>query len=594
MCGIVVVYNQDNAKKKCVEILKRLEYRGYDSQGIYCWGGEQLPNYWRGKDLNNLCDSPKLKYAIGHNRWASQGNNNSINWQPLLNDYFCVAHNGDIENIDEFDFICDPEIDYNENNENSELSDTNKFLNSITYGYTSYSTERNLLFNYDLIKGNNVLVIRPLDADNDVLYILITGNKQFYYNKEDKLNLLCSDSQELGYHCNTLTAGVYRIQDNKITKLNGSKEKVSIGRFNPSSTVDHRSLNVQNDKVNVNLRQCGKTETQNLYFTQKLFDFDIPNKNVDIFKSGDILFYNKQTDSVSNKKQEPQDHEIGVDITVPGGSCIVQSSVTEKEFVEQEFLLSKKYDYRSKFNSNILFLGCGSSYHAGLLLSYYLDNSYAMTPAEFLNKRFSSKFNEIILISQSGETQDLINCLDKVNETSSNVKVVTNNPHSFLASQASILDIQCGPEYGVAATKSLTSTINLLSQYFGGLLPCSFHKNKVGNFEIKENIFILGEGPYEAIAKEAALKFKELCYIHAEGMGVKEFKHGPLALIDNSTVIVLNNYAQFVKNRCFHYYELHGDPISCLISLQRIVLEECKKRNINPDRPRHLAKSITV
>ena len=308
-----------------------------------------------------------------------------------------------------------------------------------------------------------------------------------------------------------------------------------------------------------------------------------------------------------------------------------------------------------KYPSNVYITGSGTSYHSGLLAKYLLAK-FAKIKSEVI---MASEFHyfadnlesdsTIIAISQSGETADVLHAVKKAKENGSKILSIVNVTTSSLARISdSALYLNCGPEIGVAATKSFTaqvmilySIVNLLSNNQLSLdeINQKILVEKVENTlkldnqikslvadldnEIKD-IYILGRSIHYPIALEGSLKIKELAYIHAEGIAAGEVKHGPLALIDSrSLVIVINPFdgtyqdiissaheiksrgAKIIgvsnkKNDIYDYHieipEIMADlyPILEAIPLQLMAYYLSLKMHIDPDYPRNLAKSVTV
>jgi glucosamine--fructose-6-phosphate aminotransferase (isomerizing) len=248
-------------------------------------------------------------------------------------------------------------------------------------------------------------------------------------------------------------------------------------------------------------------------------------------------------------------------------------------------------------------------------------------------------------ISQSGETADLLQTV-KIAKAS-NVKVLSlvNVTTSSLARASDLfLGINCGPEIGVAATKSFTAQLSLIyriakelsnrslrininevEKSVGSILNNAKNITKIAD-QIKHigNIYVLGRGLHFPIALEAALKLKELVYVHAEGIPAGELKHGPLALMDeNTTVIMLNPKDETYEDTLSNVHEIKARgavvvgvsdvnnnkydewikiprvnellyPVLEVIPLQLLAYHTAVKRESNPDYPRNLAKSVTV
>jgi glucosamine--fructose-6-phosphate aminotransferase (isomerizing) len=337
---------------------------------------------------------------------------------------------------------------------------------------------------------------------------------------------------------------------------------------------------------------------------------------------------------------------------------------TLKEIYEQPSILfnslNKNNDFQKfcnylKTSSHVYITGSGTSYHSGLLAKHLLAKFAKIRSEVIMSSEFHyfsdtlESDSAIIAISQSGETADVLHAVKKAKEAGSKILSIVNIPTSSLARISdAVLVLNCGPEIGVAATKSFTGQLmilyniaNFLSNNKLGLGVFSQEKlvglvknalnldNNIKSLvadlddEIKD-IYILGRSIHYPIALEGSLKIKELAYIHAEGIAAGELKHGPLALIDSkSLVIVINPYdgtyqdivssAHEIKSRGAkiigisnknnivydHYLEIpecmdYLYPIVEVIPLQLMAYYLSLKMQVDPDYPRNLAKSVTV
>jgi glutamine---fructose-6-phosphate transaminase (isomerizing) len=337
---------------------------------------------------------------------------------------------------------------------------------------------------------------------------------------------------------------------------------------------------------------------------------------------------------------------------------------TLKEIYEQPSILFNSLNKNNdigqfcnylKSASHVYITGSGTSYHSGLLAKHLLAK-FAKIRSEVIMSSEFHYFSDtlepdsaIIAISQSGETADVLHAVKKAKENGSKILSIINIPTSTLARISdAVLALNCGPEIGVAATKSFTSQLmilyniaNFLSDNKLGLDSLNQQKliesvkdtlsldSKIKSLvaridnEIKD-IYILGRSIHYPIALEGSLKIKELAYIHAEGIAAGELKHGPLALIDSkSLAIVINPHdetyqdivssAHEIKSRGAkiigisdknndiydHYLEIpqcmdYLYPIVEVIPLQFMAYYLSLKMQVDPDYPRNLAKSVTV
>jgi glucosamine--fructose-6-phosphate aminotransferase (isomerizing) len=304
-------------------------------------------------------------------------------------------------------------------------------------------------------------------------------------------------------------------------------------------------------------------------------------------------------------------------------------------------------------SKNIFITGSGTSFHSALLAKY-LFYKFAKIRTEII---MSSEFEYVsgpidensllIAISQSGETADVLNSVKIAKQHKAKILSIVNISTSSLCRLSDhYVSINCGPEIGVAATKSFTAqlaviysiidsfctdtrSLDISTDTFGNVLneilkDDSYLEKIAEDIKSVQDIYILGTSFHYPIALEGALKIKELAYIHAEGIAAGEIKHGPLALIESSTIVIVLNpedetyhnilnsinemksrgakiigisnknndlYDYFIKLPLVNKYLY---PIIEIIPLQILSYYLAIKKNANPDYPRNLAKSVTV
>ena len=311
---------------------------------------------------------------------------------------------------------------------------------------------------------------------------------------------------------------------------------------------------------------------------------------------------------------------------------------------------------------NLLIIGCGTSFHSGMLSKYYFNdlcnfNSVSIIDGgEFDINDISKKgITAIVLLSQSGETKDIYDCLKIAQENNIFTIGIVNTVDSMIARETNCgCYINAGREMSVASTKSFTNQVIVLSMvaiWFSQIHNINENKrekyikylrqlpydikdilenvkidDKIIDLLDKKNIFILGKEKGEALSKEASLKIKEISYIHAEGYSSSALKHGAFALLDKNLpvmllllrnkfytknyscyeeiisreapVIIINNYDtetcddyEYVIS--IPYNEIYNELLA-IIPLQIIAYKLSIKHNINPDKPRNLAKCVTT
>ena len=362
--------------------------------------------------------------------------------------------------------------------------------------------------------------------------------------------------------------------------------------------------------------------------------YDFEGKNAD-FKMSDIPA------SIKNNSKGKFEHFTLKEIIEQKDSILTAGNGYEKEIQEIANAVKSK---------NTTFSGSGTSYYAGLVAQYifpmFTGNSIGVIKSS--ETKFSEHFlkpnSNIIAISQSGESADVLESVDIAKRNDMSVISVVNSTTSSLAKRSNIsVGLNCGPEIGVAATKSFTSQLAVFYKIAdkmskGRIDPDfvslsssirQFLKNNNIEYIAKiikntESIYVLGRGIHYPIAMEGALKIKELSYIHAEGYSTGELKHGPLALMDESVYVIvicpedetfqenLSNIHEVKargakvigisnnNNEMFdHFIEIPKVdeimyPMIEVIPFQLLAYYTALERGEDPDYPRNLAKCVTV
>jgi glucosamine--fructose-6-phosphate aminotransferase (isomerizing) len=586
MCSIIGYKGNEHASSVLIEGLKKMEYRGYDSVGIATIkSGKLMLRKGVGKvaEVNKSLKLDELpgKLGIGHTRWATHGGIVDSNAHPHLacNSTIAVVHNGIIENYNEL---------------KDELHRSGHEFNS--------------------------------ETDSEVIAHLL--EEYFEITRDIRLSMI--------FTCKRLV---------------GSFAFVAV--FNSSTMCGARYdepliVGVGKDDYFLSSDILGF-----LNYTDRAIFLD--NRDIVVINDSDISFFNFDGDRISRKITQVA-WEFG---DADKGKY---SHYTLKEIHEQHQTIVKSMEQDKKNlekfcdiitgAKNIYITGSGTSYHSALLAKQIFSKSKihveTIMSSEFQYSSDLLDENSVLLaISQSGETADVLQSVKSAKNMGAKVLSIVNIPTSSLARLSdSYLEVNCGPEIGVAATKSFTSQIALL--YYVGdiigrksngistskeLLTTAINQvleldsqiESVAN-QIKgsKDIYILGRSLHFPICLEGALKIKELSYIHAEGMAAGELKHGPLALIDNNSIVIvihpndsthvdtLSNIHTIksrgakivgISNKKDEIYDYQitiptiSDflyPLIEVIPLQLLAyfLSICK--NANPDYPRNLAKSVTV
>jgi len=547
MCGIYGIISH-NIFTLIVDGLKQLQNRGYDSSGI-CTIHNTSFNIIKSCASNSLDvlseRAIESNIGMGHNRWATHGSNTPENTHPhISNDQrWAIVHNGIIENY-------------------SELKST-----LLDKGYTFYS-----------------------ETDTEVVCNLLQANYQ---------------------------GNVYKAIEQTLTMLRGTYAFIIMSLNEPDNlycVVNQSPLLVgyDEDKIIITSEKSGFCFDVK-YIILKENDICCINK--------DFIFHNDQYTEYDHFVQRETEHEY--------------PHWTLKEIHEQPEAVLRICPTPHEIEAdNIVLLGCGTSYHAALYGSHFFKQTgnyntvQVFDGADFTIQDIPKTKTAYILISQSGETLDLYQCLNLVTGTTYGI---INVEDSLIAREVDhVIYTNAGKEVGVASVKSFTNQVISLALLAGiaidlprlsADIQTTIHisvpvcQSIVNNYN--DSVFLIGKGKDEIIAKEGALKIKEISYLHAEGYSASSLKHGPFALLDENmpTIIVAleNNLSTcyqevkarhspifYITNRVDDKADLiipeHGIFSSLLgmIPLQLLAYYISLKKGINPDKPKNLAKVVTV
>jgi glucosamine--fructose-6-phosphate aminotransferase (isomerizing) len=618
MCGIfgILLSKPDNIYKLITDGLIQLQNRGYDSSGLSviknglfdihkfastneCTSIDKL----LGLDLySNALYNKDLYNGIGHNRWATHGIKNDINAHPhISNDnLFSLVHNGIIENYSDLKLMLEKNgyIFYSQ-------TDTEVIVNLISYKYKKnkdvYIAIKETV---SLLHGTYGLIIQFL-YDSNKLFCVRNGSPLLVGQNE---NSVIITSEQSGF-CNLIS--------NYIT--------------------------LNNDDICVIEKKEGVINI----ITKQEYQY----KNV-IISGSDLTPYPYNHWTIKEINDQPN----VVLNSINNGGRIKNRSEVKLGGLEDKMNILKGLN-------NIIILGCGTSFFAGLYGMYYFKNMcnfntvQTFDGAEFNNNDIPKIGKTgFILISQSGETKDLHRCIEIAKNNNIVTIGVINVVDSLIAREVDC-GIYCnaGKEVGVASTKAFTSQVvclSLISIWFSQIHNINENKrikmisdlhnlsNDIKNTlhicddtikqlakKIKnDNMFLLGKGSDECLAKEGSLKIKEITYIHSEGYSASSLKHGPFALLDENFPVIIFNLDQNHKSKiinCFNEVTSRNSPVIFItndvnISLENmielILIPENKSyssllgiipiqllayylsvnKGINPDKPKNLAKVVTV
>lgn len=582
MCSIIGYKGRHDAARILVNGLRSMEYRGYDSVGVATMDNAQIlvrKGAGRVDDVNKAVELDKLPgvSGIGHTRWATQGAPTDLNAHPHTSSggRVAIVHNGTIENFVELRKILK--------------------VNGFTF---------------------------KSDTDSEVIANLL----------ESEL-----DGDD----------GIKGAVSRTISKIRGHYTFVAIfadGSLAAAKRRESLIIGVGDDEYHVSSDVHGFIE----YTDDVIY---VNDENIVIIDNNGLAIYDENGKQVTTKLTKVS-RELA---TIYKGDY---AHHTLKEISEQPDIIGSAGSNSSAISTTagalrdaktVYIVGSGTSYNAALVAKYLLSK-YASIRAEAIVASEISVHAEsldhdgiMLAISQSGESADMLEAAQVARNSGIDVISIVNHPNSALAREStSIIRMNCGPEIGVAATKSFLSQLVILYKIIGELGGPAIDQSMISQsisialesgprtkevaVRLREvnDVYVLGRGIHYAIALEAALKLKELTYIHAEAMHGGELKHGPLALLDADTnVIVINPpgpthddaLADVAKIRARGAHIIGIDTINTdmyddwiaipesdettyaiieIIPIQLLAYYTALERNTDPDHPRNLAKSVTV
>ncbi len=516
MCGIVGVTGSKDAAKILLEGLKRLEYRGYDSAGIAILGadGQQVIKE-KGKiaALEEACKGEDLRGTCGiaHTRWATHGAPNQINAHPHTSGPVALVHNGIIENYGALKVKLTKKGHVFASETDTEV--LAHLIEDFYDGDLVLAVQRAL----GVVEGAYGIAVTH--SDHPHLIVGARKGSPLVVGVGEGVNFLASDVAAIMGH----TRQVIYLDDGEMVSL--TPEGVT------TTTITNEAITKEIQEITWDLGQIQKGGYEHFMLKEI---FEQPQTIRDSFR-GRIL-----TDSGDVKLG-------GIQLT----------------------------DWELRNIRRIVILACGTSWHAGLVGEYLIEE-YARIPVEV---EYASEFRYrspiidpgtlCLVISQSGETIDTLEAMREAKRKGAKVLGITNVVGSTIARESECgVYIHAGPEIGVASTKAFTSQVTILAlltlllgrrttisadlghQILKELekIPAKVQKVLDHSEAIKEiariyadhkNCLYLGRGVNFPIALEGALKLKEISYIHAEGYPAAEMKHGPIALIDPDMPVVV-------------------------------------------------------
>jgi glucosamine--fructose-6-phosphate aminotransferase (isomerizing) len=586
MCGIFgYIGSLQISPSVLIDGLSRLEYRGYDSWGIAVISNQKIFIKKKAGKIGTakVEDLPKTSIAIGHTRWATHGGISDINAHPHLDckGSIAVVHNGIFENYEiikkgltklRHKFISD--------------TDTEVISHLIEEESKKKPLSQALISTFKKMKGLNAVAAI---STKDKSIIAIKNGSPLIIGFSDKGNFISSDASALLPH----TKKVYFMENNEMAIIREkSVEIISVKQG-------------KRKKINAQILNWDITQTEKGKY---------PNFMIkEIYEQPKIL---SEINTLA-----PQTYRFSRLIKKSSGTYLLGCGSASYAALAGVYLFSKVAKHQASF-------ALGSEF------DYQLD---------FLNKK-----SLVIPISQSGETMDILDSVKKAKERGAKIASLTNIIGSSLyrISNYKIL-IGAGPEKSVASTKALTAMIAhliLIAHTLNGTRKNGEEILKKADESVKDilsrgstkkiktlaskiykakNIYVVGRGLSYPASLETALKIKEISYIHAEGLAGGELKHGPLALIEKGTPCIVflpkdETYSaslagamemkarggfiigvSYRNNKAFDYFIQVKDAkeatiIPNIVVGQLLAYYLTTKKGLDPDRPRNLAKSVTV
>ena len=604
MCGIVGVTGRKNATEILLNGLKKLEYRGYDSAGIYV--NDQKGNGYLVKEKGRIEDlraavGPAVKgtAGIGHTRWATHGVPSQANAHPQVSadGRFYLVHNGVIGNFRELkaEYLADTEF----------VSDTDtEVIVQLISRFVNEGMETKEAFTHvlSLIDNSSSYAFLLMDKTQTDTLFVAKKKSPLLIGVGDGFNVVCSDSMVM-----------------------------------LSETHDFIEL-TDGDVVTVTPNEVEIEDQDGNHVTRNQFHVDDDASASE--KGAYEFFMLKEID------EQP---------------AVIRT--LQQKYINEDGSLRIEDDLKNAIvgADRLYIVAAGTSYHAGLV-GKSLFEKLAGIPTEVhiasefgYNPPLLSEKPFFIFLTQSGETADSREVLDKVNQRGYKSLTITNVPNSTLSREANYtMLLHAGPEIAVASTKAYTAQMTaeaILAKSLGMRKKTQAAANfelgseltKVANaiqslvdqkdiaeqmaqkyLSTSRNAFYIGRGLDYQTAIEAALKLKEVSYVQTEGFAAGELKHGTISLIEKGTPVIAiitdkktagltRSNEQEVISRGANVINIVSEnlatkedqiilpevhelltPLAAIIPAQLLAYYTSKERGYDVDKPRNLAKSVTV
>ena len=646
MCGITLYLSKENTQNAIAHVLAslyELQNRGYDSFGIAYYHAENKMFQRHKKAINQTSEEDTYKVfqketeswsshiCMGHSRWATHGKVNETNAHPHVSNgaLFFLIHNGIIENFKELKtFLLEKGYTFYSE------TDSEVIVNLLEYVHlyeTKTTVQEAITRTISQLEGTFGLVILCAEYP-DVAYVTKRGSPLLISETEHEL-MATSELSGFQQH----TDQYYELNNNELVIL--SQQYGMVFESNEDNDNSRKMKPINPDfQLHYSTQQLGNYT----HYTQK----EIMEQDKTLWRS------------------------------LNQGARILDGQIC----------LGGLYDLKKNIPKiqNIIFMGCGSSYYAGCIGYHYIRareelrdlNVFCFDGGDFELKDIPNGICLFVFISQSGETMDLMKHLDHIQASHYTMGIIN------VIDSAIAKEVDCGiymnvsKEVAVASTKSFNSSVLLLKLFslwlyqektnhkerstglitgfellkMSNVLRDETHQIKQLIYQVKkvnheismifeqrnidklvfEHIFILGKGTMECVARECALKLKEICYIHGEGLSAAALKHGPLAMVHEYFPIILlinhenmdkmlNAYHELSSRNAYLFIlttevdlltKVNHESSQCdvvlipknkvcgeiliMLTLQHLCYHLALRKKIDPDKPKNLAKVVTV
>ncbi len=572
MCGITGYKGSGPAGDIVSEGLQQLEYRGYDSAGVIAAGEDGFKLVKQPTTVETLRDEHDVPrsgdIAVGHTRWATHGGVTQANAHPHTCGHIAIVHNGIVENYEELKAEL---ADHDFSSETDSEVIAHFLADRIDDGASPSEAIESFL---DAAEG--AMAVVAVDRETGELYGFRRGSPLVVGMGGDGW-FLCSDANAFAEH----TRDAVFLEDDEYVIIDDEPQFYRHG--------------------------AGRIEKQPV---------ELGETQLEEGKQGYEHYMLKEIEEQPEALRR-----------------LDNSLATTQEEALQQFtdLITA--------NEKVIFTAAGTSYHASLLGVYYLQKAgveaQTLIASEFQNYERVDEDTLVVAVSQSGETRDTLDAIEYSREKGADIAAVVNVPHSTIERESDVaLHIEAGKEKCVAATKTFTTTVLALLRLADELgydtdIDAAAEKVRstitenhdtvkelADRFADEDDIYIIGRGETYPVAREIALKLKEVPYVHAEGMMGGELKHGTLALIEDGTPVfalvegdddeILSNVSE-IEARGGEVVQISPDggafdipngsdayPVVATTIGFLLAYELGRSRDCPIDKPRNLAKTVTV